>query len=68
MQATLAWLHAQRGEDAEAARVVEAALALDPSAARPRHPRRARRPRRTFQRRAGWKAACDRIRHAEHDR
>lgn len=35
MQAALAWLHAQRGEDADAARVVEAALALDPSAARP---------------------------------
>ena len=33
--ASLAWLHALKGEDAEAARTVDAALALDPNVARP---------------------------------
>ena len=35
MQTTLAWLQTLRGEDAEAAGTVAAAIALDPSAARP---------------------------------
>lgn len=62
MQATLAWLHAQRGEDAEAARVVEAALALDPSAARPYVIRGVlfARAGRFSDALASWKAARDR--------
>lgn len=62
MQATLAWLHAQRGEDADAARVVDAALALDPSAARPYVIRGvlAARAGRFSDALASWKAARDR--------
>lgn len=62
MQATLAWLHAQRGEDADADRVATAALALDPGAARPYVIRGvvAARAGRFKEALASWRAARDR--------
>jgi Flp pilus assembly protein TadD len=60
-QATLAWLHAQRGEVQEAERLVRAALTLDPTLARPHVIRGvlAARDGRFADAVASWKAARD---------
>ncbi len=62
MQTTLAWLHVQRGEDADAERAVAAALALDASAARPYVIRGvlAARAGRFTEALSNWKAARER--------
>lgn len=60
-QAALAWLHAQRGEAEEAEQLVRAALALDPTLARPHVIRGviAARDGRFGDALASWKAARD---------